>query len=112
MHSDMCYWKGLLDLARPENKLPSKYNLPRSNDVWTGLYVNLAVYCRLSKIASKMTMAKKSQFIELLQRYWTLKRQSRNGVPLLRRLQSNHMSRNKEQVHSTLPDQCQRTYKI
>ena len=25
--------------------------------------------------------------------YWTLKRQSRNGVPLLRRLQSNHMSK-------------------
>ncbi|XP_013401119.1 peregrin-like isoform X1 [Lingula anatina] len=53
---------------------------------------------RLSSIASKVTLAKKQLFISRLLGYWTLKRQSRNGVPLLRRLQSNHMSRNKEEI--------------
>ena len=49
---------------------------------------NLSV-CRLSKIVVKVAIAKKSQFIQQLQSYWMLKRQSRNGVPLLRRLQVN-----------------------
>ncbi|XP_064632300.1 peregrin-like isoform X3 [Lineus longissimus] len=53
---------------------------------------------RLSKIATRISLAKKQPFVLRLQSYWTLKRQSRNGVPLLRRLQSNHMSRNKEQT--------------
>ncbi|XP_057296314.1 bromodomain-containing protein 1-like isoform X1 [Hydractinia symbiolongicarpus] len=44
---------------------------------------------RLSKIVAKVAIAKKSQFIHQLQSYWMLKRQSRNGVPLLRRLQMN-----------------------
>lgn len=33
---------------------------------------------------------KKSQLIQRIIAYWTLKRQYRNGVPLLRRLQSSH----------------------
>jgi bromodomain and PHD finger-containing protein 1 len=45
-----------------------------------------------------LNLPKKQPFITRLLSYWTLKRQSRNGVPLLRRLQSNHMTRNKEQV--------------
>lgn len=35
-------------------------------------------------------LPKKSQLIQRLIAYWTLKRQYRNGVPLLRRLQSSH----------------------
>ncbi|XP_053982612.1 bromodomain-containing protein homolog [Hylaeus volcanicus] len=35
-------------------------------------------------------LPKKSQLIQRLIAYWTLKRQNRNGVPLLRRLQSSH----------------------
>ncbi|XP_034936792.1 peregrin [Chelonus insularis] len=35
-------------------------------------------------------LPKKSQLIQRLIAYWTLKRQHRNGVPLLRRLQSSH----------------------
>ncbi|CAD6231487.1 GSCOCG00001434001-RA-CDS [Cotesia congregata] len=35
-------------------------------------------------------LPKKSQLIQRLLAYWTLKRQHRNGVPLLRRLQSSH----------------------
>jgi len=38
---------------------------------------------------SKVSVMKKSQFIPKLVNYWKLKRQSRNGVPLLRRLQAN-----------------------
>jgi hypothetical protein len=37
-------------------------------------------------------MARKAQFVQSLQSYWMLKRQSRNGVPLLRRLQATHLS--------------------
>lgn len=65
-------------------------------------------FCRLAKIVSTVALAKKSQFIQQLQSYWMLKRQSRNGVPLLRRLQMNTgtgINRNqREQVrllHST-----------
>ncbi|KAL5015436.1 hypothetical protein ScPMuIL_009706 [Solemya velum] len=53
---------------------------------------------RLSKITDIVTLSKKQQFLSRLMSYWTLKRQSRNGVPLLRRLQSSHMTRNKDQT--------------
>ncbi|XP_074645321.1 peregrin-like isoform X2 [Tubulanus polymorphus] len=55
---------------------------------------------RLAKIASRIVLQRKNQFIGHLQSYWTLKRQSRNGVPLLRRLQSNHMSRHRDQTQN------------
>ncbi|XP_041081012.1 peregrin isoform X2 [Polyodon spathula] len=47
---------------------------------------------RLSKITSQLTLPRKSQFMQRLHSYWTLKRQSRNGVPLLRRLQTHLQS--------------------
>ena len=60
------------------------------------------MYFRLSKIANLISLPKKQPFLTKLLSYWTLKRQSRNGVPLLRRLQSNHMTRNKHEVTKTL----------
>nr|CAD7197097.1 unnamed protein product [Timema douglasi] len=48
---------------------------------------------RIQEIAKLVSIPKKNQFIPRLIAYWTLKRQSRNGVPLLRRLQSSHLSR-------------------
>lgn len=54
---------------------------------------------RVQEISSLINLQKKSEFISKLIAYWTLKRQYRNGVPLLRRLQSqgHHggISRNK-----------------
>ncbi|XP_069499348.1 peregrin isoform X2 [Ambystoma mexicanum] len=53
---------------------------------------------RLSKITNRLAIQRKSQFMQRLHSYWTLKRQSRNGVPLLRRLQTHLQSqRNCEQ---------------
>ncbi|XP_054279658.1 peregrin isoform X2 [Macrosteles quadrilineatus] len=51
---------------------------------------------RIQEIGSLVTLAKKSQFLQRLIAYWTLKRQFRNGVPLLRRLQSSHLARSQQ----------------
>lgn len=47
---------------------------------------------RLQEISALVNIQKKPQFIQRLIPYWTLKRQYRNGVPLLRRLQSQGQS--------------------
>lgn len=44
------------------------------------------------KLNDELTVVKR-RFIQRLIAYWTLKRQSRNGVPLLRRLHTSHPSR-------------------
>ncbi|XP_028848988.1 peregrin isoform X2 [Denticeps clupeoides] len=72
---------------------------------------------RLSKITSNLNVQRKSQFMQRLHSYWTLKRQSRNGVPLLRRLQTHLQSQRNtdpapaairgdvEEKHSALKEQ-------
>ncbi|XP_076369692.1 peregrin-like isoform X2 [Tachypleus tridentatus] len=64
---------------------------------------------RLTKIASMISMPKKHQFLQRLLGYWTLKRQNRNGVPLLRRLQIAHQTR-RDQV--CWPDTDKQTNKL
>lgn len=56
------------------------------------VFTCLLFLSRLSKITSNLTVPRKSQFMQRLHSYWTLKRQSRNGVPLLRRLQTHLQS--------------------
>merc|ERR1711978_330640 len=51
---------------------------------------------KVQKIAGLVDIQKKNQFIQRLMAYWTLKRQTRNGVPLIRRLQFAKAS--KEQI--------------
>lgn len=48
---------------------------------------------RIQEIGTLVSMPKKNAFIQRLIAYWTLKRQMRNGVPLLRRLQVSHLTR-------------------
>ncbi|KAM4737689.1 bromodomain and PHD finger-containing protein 3 [Anableps anableps] len=53
---------------------------------------------RLNTISKGILMQRKNQFMQRLHSYWLLKRQSRNGVALVRRLHSNIQSqRNTEQ---------------
>nr|CAB3226261.1 peregrin-like [Phallusia mammillata] len=52
---------------------------------------------KISSIGRHVMIQKKSAFLQRLLSYWTLKRQSRNGVPLLRRLQSHvHSHKSKD----------------
>ena len=44
---------------------------------------------KVQEIASLINVQRKNQFFQRLMAYWTLKRQTRNGVPLIRRLQVN-----------------------
>lgn len=51
------------------------------------------VFLRIQEIRSMVSMSKKKEFVQRLIAYWTLKRQLRNGVPLLRRLQATQLSK-------------------
>ena len=59
------------------------------------VHTHTHMHTRLDRIIGRVSLHKKSQFIPKLVNYWKLKRQSRNGVPLLRRLQAtnNHSHR-------------------
>lgn len=55
---------------------------------------------RLTAIAEKITFPKRNSFIQRLLGYWTLKRQSRNGVPLLRRLLTSYIGNRRSEPDS------------
>lgn len=56
---------------------------------------------RLNVLCKGIILQRKNQFMQRLHSYWLLKRQSRSGVPLVRRLHSNvQAQRNTEQVRT------------
>ncbi|EDV25831.1 uncharacterized protein TRIADDRAFT_35784, partial [Trichoplax adhaerens] len=61
----------------------------RSNSVPVVSIPRLPMH-KITKLGSKINIQRKAQFIQMIINYWMLKRQSRNGVPLLRRLQASH----------------------
>uniref|UniRef100_A0A8C1EAF7 Bromodomain and PHD finger containing, 3a n=1 Tax=Cyprinus carpio carpio TaxID=630221 RepID=A0A8C1EAF7_CYPCA len=52
---------------------------------------------RLNKICTGVSVERKNQFMQRLHNYWLLKRHSRNGVPLIRRLHSHLQAQKSEQ---------------
>lgn len=58
---------------------------------------------RVQAIAKKIQVGKKEALLRKLMAYWTLKRQSGNGVPLVRRLQSNQTAKPHDKVWRDSP---------
>ena len=72
--------------GRPPKKAPGGSPVPV---LFRGL-MNFSPQCpwdKVQEIASLINVQRKNQFFQRLMAYWTLKRQTRNGVPLIRRLQ-------------------------
>ncbi|XP_053271346.1 bromodomain-containing protein 1 isoform X2 [Pleuronectes platessa] len=73
---------------------------------------------RLQTILNQVSVQKKKAFVELVLNYWTLKRQSRNGLPLLRRLQTslqskkNAQPKQNEEESRTLKDQLKEWHRL
>ncbi|KAM4699841.1 bromodomain and PHD finger-containing protein 3 isoform 1-T2 [Discoglossus pictus] len=74
--------------------------------------------CRLTKISSGVCLQRKTQFMQHLHSYWLLKRQSRNGVPLIRRLHSHLQSqrsaeqKERDQQHSVVKEELKYWQKL
>uniref|UniRef100_A0A8C7YZ30 Bromodomain containing 1a n=1 Tax=Oryzias sinensis TaxID=183150 RepID=A0A8C7YZ30_9TELE len=73
---------------------------------------------RLQTILNQVSIQKKKAFVELVLNYWTLKRQSRNGMPLIRRLQTslqsqkNAQPRQNEEESRSLKEQLKEWHRL
>ncbi|KAM6895425.1 bromodomain-containing protein 1-like isoform 1-T1 [Xenentodon cancila] len=73
---------------------------------------------RLQTIMNQVSIQKKKAFVELVLNYWTLKRQSRNGLPLIRRLQTslqgqkNAQPRQNEEESRSLKEQLKEWHRL
>ncbi|KAM4712277.1 bromodomain-containing protein 1 isoform 2-T4 [Anableps anableps] len=73
---------------------------------------------RLQTILNQVSIQKKRAFVELVLNYWTLKRRSRNGVPLIRRLQTclqsqkNSQPRQNEEESRALKEQLKEWHRL
>nr|XP_057933851.1 bromodomain-containing protein 1 isoform X5 [Doryrhamphus excisus] len=73
---------------------------------------------RLQAILNQVSIQKKKAFVELVLNYWTLKRQSRNGLPLIRRLQTslqsqkNAQPKQNEEETRALKDQLKQWHRL
>uniref|UniRef100_A0A3B5QPG4 Bromodomain containing 1 n=1 Tax=Xiphophorus maculatus TaxID=8083 RepID=A0A3B5QPG4_XIPMA len=72
----------------------------------------------LQTILNQVSIQKKRVFVELVLNYWTLKRRSRNGVPLIRRLQTclqsqkNSQPRHNEEESRALKEQLKEWHRL
>ncbi|KAK5621138.1 Bromodomain-containing protein 1, partial [Crenichthys baileyi] len=72
----------------------------------------------LQTILNQVSIQKKRAFVELVLNYWTLKRRSRNGLPLIRRLQTclqsqkNAQPRQNEEESRTLKEQLKEWHRL
>uniref|UniRef100_A0A8C1WD61 Bromodomain and PHD finger containing, 3b n=1 Tax=Cyprinus carpio TaxID=7962 RepID=A0A8C1WD61_CYPCA len=83
-----------LKKQRRSNKLDSKQKKGKKEEVSKKVATPLVTVSeipthRLNKMSKDVIIQKKNQFMQRLHNYWLLKRQSRNGVPLIRRLHSH-----------------------
>uniref|UniRef100_A0A3Q0RM48 Bromodomain containing 1 n=1 Tax=Amphilophus citrinellus TaxID=61819 RepID=A0A3Q0RM48_AMPCI len=73
---------------------------------------------RLQTILNQVSIQKKKAFVELVLNYWRLKRQSRNGLPLIRRLQTrlqsqkNVQPRQSEEESRALKEQLKEWHRL
>ncbi|KAG8451006.1 hypothetical protein GDO86_003329 [Hymenochirus boettgeri] len=85
--------KGAGKRGREKQKMKKKQNEAISGQGYVPVTTVMQIPSfRLSKISAGICLQRKSQFLQLLHSYWLLKRQSRNGMPLIRRLQSHTQS--------------------
>lgn len=67
---------------------------------------------RLQTILNQVSIQKKKAFVELVLNYWRLKRQSRNGLPLIRRLQTSLQSQKNAQPVCSSVSQPQKAFSL
>ncbi|XP_026504483.1 bromodomain-containing protein 1 isoform X3 [Terrapene carolina triunguis] len=93
----VCRKEGSVRTARSTSKVRKKAKKAKKSvvELCTAMPTVSAPYIppqRLNKIMNQVAIQRKKQFVERVHSYWLLKRLSRNGVPLLRRLQSSLQS--------------------
>ncbi|GLD63147.1 bromodomain-containing protein 1 isoform X2 [Lates japonicus] len=107
--------------SKGKQKKRSKSKKPEPEDeseAATPVTVPMFPAHRLQTILNQVSVQKKKAFVELVLNYWTLKRQSRNGLPLIRRLQTslqsqkNAQPRQNEDESRALKDQLKEWHRL
>ncbi|XP_056133959.1 bromodomain-containing protein 1 isoform X2 [Lampris incognitus] len=82
--------------SKGKRQKKSKNSEPEPEEMLSTVVPNFPPH-RLQSILNQVSVQKKRAFVDLVLNYWTLKRQSRNGLPLIRRLQTSMQSQKSSQ---------------